>query len=215
MKIDIIVDTICPWCYVGKKRFERALASSPVEGLEVGWRPFQLNPHMPREGMDRGEYLAQKFGGPRRAESQYRVIEETGRDEGIDFRFSDIDRTPNSIDSHRLVRLAGENGLQTQMVEAVFQAYFLEGRDIGSRTVLAEIGAENGMDFEETIDYLTSGRDVDIVRSEDQMARNMGVNGVPCYIVERNYAISGAQSPEVFAQVFDFVRQEGAEIAAE
>lgn len=215
MKIDIIFDTICPWCYVGKKRFEHALARFPVEGLEVGWRPFQLNPHMPREGMDRGEYLAQKFGGPRRAESQYRAIEETGREEGIEFRFAEIKRTPNSLDSHRLLRLAGEKGLQTEMVEALFQAYFLDGRDIGNRVVLAGIGAEHGMDFDGIVDYLSSGRDMDIVRSEDQMARNMGVTGVPCYIVERNYAISGAQSPEVFAQVFEFVRQEAAEIAAE
>lgn len=215
MKLDVIVDTVCPWCYVGKRRLERALAQRPVPQLEIGWRPFQLNPTMPPEGMDRRSYLAEKFGGMQRARVRNRTIEEAGEEEGIVFRFDLVTRTPNTIDSHRLVRFAGQKQLQIEAVDALFFAYFTAGRDIGEIESLADIGAEIGLDRDGVFDYLRSGRDSDIVVAEDEMARGMGVGGVPCYIVDRKYAISGAQSPEVFHQIFDLARQDLEEVAAE
>ncbi len=216
MQIDIIVDTVCPWCYVGKVRFERALARRPFEGLILGWRPFQLNPGMPATGKDRKAYILEKFGGPRRAERVYRTIREAGEREGIEFRFDLIGRTPNTVNSHRLIAHAGRHGLQSEMVDALFSAYFTHGRDIGSPEILADIAAETGIDREEARDYLDSEIDRDAIIAEDEMARSLGVNGVPCYIIDRKYAISGAQSPEVFLQVLDLARQdENPEIAAE
>lgn len=215
MKVDIIVDTVCPWCYVGKVRFERALALRPQQDIEIGWRPFQLNPHMAAEGKDRRIYISEKFGGPERARRQYSAIIEAGRRDGVDFRFDRIRRTPNTVNSHRLVLAAGRAGRQTDMVEALFRAYFTDGRDIGDISALADIAGETGLDRETTLAYLESDEDRDHVVAEDELARSLGVNGVPCYIVDRKYAVSGAQSPEVFLQVFDLARQDAADIAAE
>ena len=208
MKIDIIVDTVCPWCYVGKKRFEKALSIRPQKDLEVGWRAFQLNPQMPPEGMDRRQYVAEKFGGLERATSIHGSLVRAGAEEGIDFNFSKIDRTPNTINSHRLVRYAAEHGLQTPVINAVFDAYFLAGRDIGQAEILADIGEEAGLDRQPVLEFLNSDRDTATVLAEDDLARRLGVNGVPCFIVNRKYAVSGAQSPEVLVQVFDLANQD-------
>ena len=215
MKLDVIVDTVCPWCYVGKRRLERALGQRPAGRIEIGWRPFQLNPTMPPEGMDRQTYLAEKFGGLQRARVRYRLIEEAGEEEGIEFRFDLISKTPNTIDSHRLIRLAGQQELQSEAVDALFSAYFTAGRDIGAVESLADIGAEIGLDRDATLDYLRSSEDSELVVAEDELARGMGVGGVPCYIIDRKYAISGAQSPEVFHQIFDLAMQDREEVAAE
>ena len=214
MKLDVIVDTVCPWCYVGKRRLERALSQRPVGQVEIGWRPFQLNPNMSPEGTDRQTYLAEKFGGVQRARVRYRSIEEAGEEEGIAFRFDLITRTPNTVKSHLLIRFAGRQQLQTEAVDALFHAYFTAGRDIGEIGVLADIGAEVGLERDEVVDYLSSGCDSEIVLAEDEMVRGMGVGGVPCYIIDRKYAISGAQSPEVFHQIFDLARQDREEFAA-
>ena len=215
MIVDVIVDTVCPWCYVGKARFEKALAMRPDQVVEIGWRPFQLNPGIPRAGKDRRAYLSEKFGGGDRAERRYSVIGDAGRQEGIDFRFDRIDRTPNTVDSHRLISYARSEGRQHAMVDALFRAYFTEGRDIGEIEVLAEIAAETGLDGDAARIFLGSDEDRALVVGEDELARSLGVNGVPCYIVDRKYAVSGAQSPEVFLQIFDLVRHEGRQIAAE
>lgn len=215
MKIDIIVDTICPWCYVGKKRFDRALALRPQPDLQVGWRAFQLNPDMPREGMDRRQYIAEKFGGLDRARNVHDGIIRAGAEEGIDFNFKEIDKTPNTIDSHRLIRYAAERGRQAPVVDALFDGYFLHAIDIGDIRRLAEIAAGAGLDHDETLDYLESDRDVETILAEDELARRLGVNGVPCFIVNRKYAVSGAQSPEVIAQVFDLANQDDQALAAE
>lgn len=208
MKIDIIADTICPWCYIGKKRLDRALEIRPQPDLLVGWRAFQLNPEIPREGMDRRRYIAQKFGNTERARTVHHAISRAGSEAGIAFNFQAITRTPNTIDSHRLVRLAAESGVQTQVIGALFEAYLVGGRDIGDIGVLSDIAAENGLDRDEVRTYLESDRDVETVHAEDELARRLGVNGVPCFIVNRKYAVSGAQSPEVLVQVFDLARQE-------
>lgn len=208
MKIDIIVDTICPWCYVGKKRFEKALAIRPQPDLEVGWRAFQLNPRMPEEGMDRREYVAEKFGGLERANAIHGSLVQAGAEEGIVFDFKKIDRTPNTVDSHRLVRYAAGFGIQTPVIGAVFDAYFQDGQDIGDPEILADIAGTAGLDRASTLEFLESDTDAATILAEDELARRLGVNGVPCFIVNRKYAVSGAQSPEVLVQVFDLARQD-------
>jgi predicted DsbA family dithiol-disulfide isomerase len=215
MNVDIVIDTICPWCYIGKRRFDRALSLRPQPRIEVSWRPFQLNPNMPRAGMDRETYIARKFGGQDRARRIYTSVIDAGTQEGIDFRFDLIKRTPNTIDSHRLIAAAAPQGRQTAAVDAVFRAYFSEGRDIGDLDVLANIADGLGLDRTETRRSLAGSEGREEVLAFDDMARGLGVNGVPCYIVDRRYAISGAQSPEVFLQVFDLARQDLAEVAAE
>jgi len=210
MQIDILSDTICPWCFIGKRRFERALAMRPQPGLAVRWLPFQLNPAMPSAGLDRQQYLAAKFGGVERAEKQYDRIRRAGREEGIDFQFDRISHTPNTIDSHRLIHFAGLRGDQEPVVESLFQAYFLEGRDIGNRNVLVDIADTAGLDAAEVSRYLRGDEDRAHVVGLDEAARRNGITGVPCFIVEDRYAVSGAQSPEIFHQIFDLVRQEAA-----
>ena len=212
--VDIVSDTVCPWCYVGKRRFEEALARRPADlDVYVGWRPFQLNPDMPAEGMDRKAYLAAKFGGDERAEHIYSAIREAGASTGLDFDFSGMARQPNTLDSHRLIDRAGRAaedsggrpGLQDAVVERLFRACFMEGRDIGDRETLAELAADAGMDADETRAYLESGEDTERIRQEDLMARQMGIQGVPCFIINRQYAVSGAQEPAVFLKAFEQV----------
>ena len=211
--VDIVSDTVCPWCYVGKRRFEEALANLPPDlDVYVGWRPFQLNPDMPAEGMDRRAYLAAKFGDDR-AEHVYSAIREAGASTGLDFDFAGMARQPNTLDSHRLIDRAGRaaegsegrRGLQDAVVERLFRACFMEGRNIGDRETLVALAADAGMDAEETRAYLESDEDVERIRQEDTMARQMGIQGVPCFIVNRQYAVSGAQDPEVFLKAFEQV----------
>lgn len=208
MQIEILSDTVCPWCFIGKRRFERALAMRPQADLEVRWLPFQLNPTMPAGGLDRRQYLTAKFGGVERAEKQYERIRRAGRDEGIDFQFERISRTPNTVDSHRLIHYAGLRGAQDSIVEALFQAYFLEGRDTGKRNVLIDVADSAGLDAAEVAAYLQSDEDRSHILGLDEIARRNGITGVPCFIIEGRYAVSGAQSPEIFHQIFDLVRQE-------
>jgi predicted DsbA family dithiol-disulfide isomerase len=215
MKVDIIVDTICPWCFIGKRRFERALAERPVPGLGIDWRPFQLNPDMPRTGMDRSQYLAWKFGDAAQAGERYAMIAETGRALGIDFDFGAIARTPNTLDSHRLIRFAAARRADAAVVEALFHAYFIAGRDIGDSATLVDIGAACGLERAALVAYLASDADIEAIRAEDEKVRDLGINGVPCFIVEGKYAVSGAQSPEVFVQIFDLATQDAAKFAAE
>jgi predicted DsbA family dithiol-disulfide isomerase len=208
MKIDIVADTVCPWCYIGKRRLERALAARPQPDIEIVWRPFFLNPEIPSEGLDRSDYVARKFGGRERANRIYATVAEAGAAENIPFRFDLIRRSPNTINSHRLIHFAGMAGRQNEVVEAIYRAYFLEGRDIGDHDVLADLGEEADMPRGEVLRYLRSGADREAIVGGDERARSLGVNGVPCFIIERRYAISGAQLPEVFQQVFDLANQE-------
>jgi predicted DsbA family dithiol-disulfide isomerase len=208
MELDIFSDTICPWCLIGKRRLERALAQRPQPDLKIRWRAFQLNPDMPAAGMDRKLYLATKFGGPENASSVYDRIREAGASEGIDFDFDGIGHTPNTVDSHRLIRFADRNGCQDAVVEGLFQAYFLNGRNIGDREVLVSIAAANGLNAEATENYLATTEDADAIRAEDAQARAVGINGVPCFIFNGRHALPGAQSPEVFFQLFDLAREE-------
>lgn len=208
MHIDIISDTICPWCYIGKRKLERALADLPEVTVEIDWRPFQLNPHMPSEGMARDAYLNAKFGGADRASQIYAAITEAGRANGIDFAFDRVRRTPSTLDSHRLIRWAGSAGRQDAVVEILFRRYFAEGADIGDHAVLVATAREAGMDADLVADRLGKEADIELIRRDDAMARQMGINGVPCFIIDRKYAVSGAQDAPVFHKVFELALKE-------
>jgi predicted DsbA family dithiol-disulfide isomerase len=210
VKLDIYSDTICPWCFVGKRRLEKALAGRPGAGISITWRPFELNPAMAAGGMARDEYLALKFGGPERARQVYAAIAEAGREEGIAFAFDRIRRTPNSFDSHRLIRYAGLSGRQDEVVEALFRGYFLDGLDIGDRDVLAGIGASAGLGKDELDAYLATEADIAETRADEARARVLGIDAVPCFIVNARHAISGAQPPETFNRIFDLAGAEEA-----
>jgi predicted DsbA family dithiol-disulfide isomerase len=211
MHIDIVSDVICPWCYIGKKRLERALAERTEIPVSTSWRAFQLNPDMPPEGMERSAYLAAKFGGQGHAQRIYGAITAAGAAEGIPFAFDRIRRTPNTVDAHRLIRFASRSGRGGETVEALFRAYFTEGRDIGDRAVLAEIAQETGFERGEVFLYLAGNDGRDETQAEDRAARRLGINAVPCFILEGGYAISGAQEPECFFPLFDLVLNKATE----
>lgn len=212
--VDVVSDTICPWCFIGKRRFEKALAQRPEVTALVAWRPFQLNPTMPEGGLPRQEYLEAKFGSAEKVKEVYGTITREGLGEDIAFAFERVERAPNTIHSHRLVKFAGERGLQDEMVERLFRAVFEEGRDIGDQEVLVEEAVKIGLAEEAARSYLRSDRDIDDIRQADAYARQLGIQGVPCFIVNRKYAISGAQPPEVFLKTIDLVLQEQREDAA-
>ena len=211
MRIKIILDTVCPWCFIGKRRFERALTIHPQKNLQIVWQPFQLNPTMPPEGMERKSYLAAKFGGPERAERQNERLRQTGMEEGIEFDFPAIKSTPNTVNSHRLIHFSGLYGRQEAVVEALFRGFFFDGLDLGKPGVLAEIGAANGLDGSALSRYLHSDNDRAHIQALDEQARQAGISGVPCYVVDGKFAVSGAQSPEIFHQIFELARQESEE----
>jgi predicted DsbA family dithiol-disulfide isomerase len=213
MHIDIVSDVICPWCFIGKRRLEKALSLRPDLAVDVTWRPFQLNPDMPPDGMERKAYIAAKFGGGGQADRVYANVAEVGAGIGIPFAFDRIRRTPNTRDAHRLIRWAAAHALADPVVEALFRAYFLDGRNIGDRAVLAEIAGTAGLDATVARRWLDGDADIEPVLAEDRGARRLGINAVPCFIFERNYAVSGAQEPEFFLPIFDLV-QTGAETTA-
>ncbi len=208
MRIDVISDTVCPWCFIGKRRLEQALALRPDIKPTVSWHPFQLNPDMPEGGRDRHEYLQSKFGGPEEAERVYGAIRAAGADVGIDFNFDAIAVTPNTIDSHRLIHWADGENKQDAVVETLFRGYFLEGADIGDCRVLADAAANCGMDGEAVGARLAGGADRAAIVAAAERASAMGVSGVPCFVVDSNYVISGAQDAGYFVRLFDALAAE-------
>lgn len=208
MRIEIVSDVVCPWCFIGKRRLEQAMAQRPNIEFEIGWRPFQLNPDLPREGADRKSYLEAKFGGPERAQQIYARVSAEGAKEGIAFNFEGIKRTPNTLAAHSVLRWALNAGVQTELKERLFNFYFIQGRDIGDHQVLADAAALEGMDGALVKQLLDEGRDADVIRDEDMMARELGITGVPFFIFERKYGVSGAQPAEALLQVIDRVAAE-------
>ncbi|MBI1789536.1 MAG: DsbA family oxidoreductase [Acidobacteria bacterium] len=199
LEISVISDVICPWCFIGKRRLEQALRTLGGEvHARVTWFPFQLNPRMPAEGMDRRTYRVAKFGSWARALELEEHVAAEGASEGIEFAFERIARTPNTFDAHRLIWLAKRHGAQDPVVEALFRAYFLEGRDVGSRGVLADIAAANGI--QDLDAFLRSGEGGAEVREEERQARRMGVSGVPFFTVNGVPFASGAQKAEVLSR---------------
>ena len=214
MRLDIFADVICPWCWIGKRRLERALKARPQGRLATRWRAFQLNPGMPPGGMDRREYLAAKFGSEAQAARVYDAILAAGETEGLDFRFDQIRRIPNTLKAHRLVRLSQERGKGSQMIEALFGAYFARGEDIGDREVLVNAATPIGLSTEEVRRHIDSAEGLEAVQAEDAVARRHGINGVPCYIFNGKFALAGAHEAEVLFQLFDLAREDDASASA-
>ncbi|MBT3661883.1 MAG: DsbA family oxidoreductase [Rhodospirillaceae bacterium] len=203
MDIEFIYDTVCPWCYIGKRRIEQAVALRPHVDARLVWRPFLLNREMPSDGIDRNDYLVRKFGSEARVRRIYGAIAQAGQSVDIDFAFDRIDRTPNSVDSHRLVRFAQSRDCDVGIVEDLFNEYFIHGLDIGETDVLVEIGVRAGLPPGELKEYLISDDDIDFVYDENNRAHRMGVNGVPAFVFNGRMVISGAQEPQILARMID------------
>ena len=207
MQIDIVSDTVCPWCFIGKRRLERAFLLRPDMQFNIHWRAYRLDPSVPAEGVDRKAYMRAKFGDNPNRQAMSDALQAAGRSEEIAFDFDAIARTPNTLDSHRLIRWAGGAGLQNEVVERLFTAYFEDGRDIGNRDVLVEIASDVGMDSALVADLLDQGEDRELIEREDALAHRMGISGVPTFIFENKYLVSGAQDAETLAQVMDKVAE--------
>ena len=201
IKLDIISDPICPWCYIGKANLDRALLAHPDHPFEIEWHPFQLNPDMPPEGMDRRTYLETKFGGKERAIEVYGRIEEAAIAAGLKMNFEGIARTPNTLNAHRLIHWAGLEGRQTAAVSRLFKAYFEDGADIGDAGVLADIAESIEMDRAIAERLLATDADLDDMRARDAHARERGVTGVPTFVIANQHVAPGAQPPELWANV--------------
>ena len=205
LKIEVVHDLVCPWCHLGTSRLTRALARRPDLAIDIAWRPFLLNPDMPRAGMARTEYGARKFGSEVRARRLQGSIAELGAAEGLDFRFDRIGRVPSSVDAHRLVRHVSQR-LPTatgDVVQAIFVAHFTDGADIGDHRVLAGIAAAHGFDPAAVRRALSGTDGIDFVHGENLRAHRLGINGVPCFVVGDRLAIAGAQEPEVIERLID------------
>ena len=208
MQIDVISDTVCPWCFIGKRRLQRAMNARPNIEFDVKWRPYQLDATVPRGGMDRQVYMRMKFGeDPMKIVEMHKLIAAEGEKDGIAFDFAAIQRRPNTLDSHRLIRWAEAANVQDDVVERLFIAYFENGEDIGDVRILADIADMSGMDGIEVARMLEGDTDLALVTREDQIAREMGVTGVPAMIFGNRLAVSGSREPEVLASVIDLVTE--------
>lgn len=201
VKLDIMSDPICPWCYIGKTHLDRALQDIPDHPFTIEWHPFQLNPDMPAEGMGRRAYLEGKFGGKEGAVRAYAPVVEHAEAAGLKIDFEGMQRTPNTLDAHRLIHWAGIEGRQTAAVSALFKAYFEDARDIGDIDVLADIADAIEMDASVVRKLLASDADREDISGRDAHARQMGVNSVPTFIVGQRHAVPGAQPPELWAKI--------------
>jgi predicted DsbA family dithiol-disulfide isomerase len=208
MQIDVISDTVCPWCFIGKRRLTRAMAMRPSIPFDVKWRPYRLDPTVPKGGMDRQAYMRAKFGDdPMKIVEMHKLIAAEGEKDGIAFDFAAIARRPDTLDSHRLIRWAEAAGVQDEVVERLFIAYFENGEDIGDIRILADIADICGMDGVEVARMLETDQDRSLVEREDGIAHEMGVTGVPAMIFGNKLAVSGAREPELLVSVIDRVTE--------
>ena len=203
IELDIFSDTVCPWCYIGKKRLENALNKYKNLVIKQTWRPFQLNPGMPPDGMDRQEYLISKFGSSDAAKTVYENIYEEGVKEGINFNFDLIEVTPNSFNSHRLLALAYNANMQEKVLDDLFESYFLHGKDIGDPNILLQIAIKHNIDAEEFKSYLSDQENIEPLANEEIQAKKMGINSIPTFIVNKQIVINGAQTSENFELIFE------------
>lgn len=203
IRLDIFSDPVCPWCYIGKANLDRALARHPDHPFRVEWHPFQLNPDMPREGMDRAAYLEAKFGGRENAARAYAQVEAAAARAGITLNVGNVPYASNTLDAHRLIHWAGIEGRQNAVVDALFRAYWHQARNIGDRETLADIAGETGMDRAAVSRLLQSDADADDISARDADARHKGVNAVPTFLIAQQYVVSGAQPPETWDQVIE------------
>ncbi len=207
--IDVVSDVVCPWCYLGKKRLEAALAALPDIEATIRWHPYQLDPSVPPGGIDRAKHMAEKFGDLARLEAAHDRLSELGLHEGIVYNFDRIERAPNTIDAHRLVRWAGAIGKEAEAVDRLFHLYFTEGADVGDHEVLADLAAELGLDRAETLQRLAGDEGREEVNVEIAAAQEIGVTGVPTFILIGRYGVVGAQPTEVFTRA---IRQAAADL---
>jgi predicted DsbA family dithiol-disulfide isomerase len=209
--IDIVSDAVCPWCFIGKRRLEQALATLPQMQAAITWRPFQLDPTIPVGGLDRGLYLQNKFGSVERVEAIHQRLAAAGSAEGVPFHFDKIKRSPNTLDAHRLIRWSQTMGVQNAVVEQLFHRYFVDGCDIGDRQVLCGIAEQSGLDAALVGRLLDEGADHGAVVAEIDAARQLGISGVPTFIFAGRYAVSGAQPAPALAAAISQAVESGSD----
>lgn len=212
LTVDVVSDIVCPWCFIGKRKLERALAeldsTEPSLEVQVRWHPFQLNPDLPAEGIARASYVAQKFGGEARAAGVYARVASAGEVVGIPFRFDRIERQPNTFDGHRLIAWAQQQGDATALVERLFSAFFLEGRQIGARDELARLAAECGWSQQDARTMLESSAMHEEIDNESREALDVGIQGVPFFIFNGSVAVSGAQDSVTLLEAMSAARRD-------
>jgi predicted DsbA family dithiol-disulfide isomerase len=206
--IDVVSDVVCPWCFIGKRRLEKAIAMRPDIPVEIRWRPYFLNDWVPREGIDRDAYLTKKFGSPERYKGIAGRVAAAAQAEGLTYNIGGISRQPNTLDCHRLILWARNTGDAGRMKQRLMELYFTEGADLTDREVLVKAAADCGMDAELTRELLASDRDVDRVSQEAEQAKQAGIEGVPCFIFGGVLAVSGAQDPIYLADAMARARDE-------
>jgi predicted DsbA family dithiol-disulfide isomerase len=211
LTIDIVSDVVCPWCYIGKRNLEAALAGLPEKNVEIRWRPYQLDSTIPPEGIARRAYLERKFGT--RVDEIYTRVAAAGHEAGIDFAFEHIERSPNTLDAHRLIRWSQSAGKQNEIVERLFRDFFIEGRDLGERSVLIEAAGAIGMEPDVVARLLEGDADKESVREEIATAQRLGVTGVPFFIFAGQFSLPGAQPPEVLAGAIRKAAEKNGELA--
>ncbi len=210
MEIDVVIDVVCPWCYVGKKQLDKALAQRPGVVTDVRWRPYQLSSETPPEGVDRAEHYAKKFGDSPQYKAARQHLLAVGKELGIGFDFESECRIANTLDAHRLIKWALTDGVQSAVAEGVMKAYFEDCAFLGDHALLVDIAAEAGMDADLVKDLLASDKDKDVIAAEVQQAHQMGIQGVPMFIFNGKSGVSGAQEASVLVQVIDKVQADAA-----
>ncbi|MEJ2433966.1 MAG: DsbA family oxidoreductase [Pseudolabrys sp.] len=215
VRIDVVSDVVCPWCFIGKRRLEKALALKPDVPVEVYWHPYFLNDWIPREGISRAEYLTTKFGSPERYAGIAERVTAAAASEGLDYAMDKISRQPNTLDAHRLIRWAGGIGKSAEMKQRLMDLYFTEGADLTNHAVLVQAAADVGLDPEDVAEALASDQDVAEVEQEAQYAKQAGIEGVPMFIFGGRFAVSGAQAPENLAEAIERLAQGGSDAAAQ
>ncbi|MGB0960478.1 MAG: DsbA family oxidoreductase [Halocynthiibacter sp.] len=208
VKLDILSDPICPWCYIGKTWLDRALEAHPEHPFVIEWHPFQLNDNMPTFGMERRQYLETKFGGQENAMKVYSEIDKTAREAGLEMAWEKIDRTPNTLNAHRLIHWAGLEGKQTAVVSALFKAYFQLGVDIGDTDALSEIAGKCGMDQAAVKRLFDTDGDLQLVKEQDAQAREMGVRSVPTFVLANEHVLAGAQRSDIWSEIIADVNRQ-------
>lgn len=215
LSVDVVSDVMCPWCYIGKRRLEAAIRSVPDINVEVRWHPFQLDETLPKAGKDRQQYLNDKFGGPAKAAAFYDQIRQAGVEEGIDFAFDAIQLSPNTLDCHRLILWSRADDLQNEVVERLFQAYFLKGEDLTRAETLVRISDEAGMQSDLVEQLLETETDLDKVEAQIAKAHESGITGVPCFILDGRFVLAGAEKAETIAAALQHAEETRAHPEAE
>ncbi len=208
MDIKVILDTVCPWSFIGKRRLEKALTLMPIKNYSVSWEPYQINPTIPVHGLERKTYLEEKFGSIEHAKKVSRNLEIVGSEIGIEFHFEKIKCTPNTVLSHRLIQYASRHKINlSKLIDNLFIGFFKNGEDIGSANNLKNIAVQHGLNGDDFLNYISSEVDHMLVLKKDEGFRRLGIQSVPCFIIDGKYTVSGAQPPEIFHKVFDLAQQ--------